>query len=73
MLRQKIDSERLLDESSRWIVTIPSAETVDAHTVSYISKYYLLLGCNCSIKRIVLLTALIYSEFKRFLIIRSTL
>jgi hypothetical protein len=46
MLRQKIDSERLLDESSRWIVTIPSAETVDAHTVSYVSNYYILLGGN---------------------------
>ena len=34
MSRQKNDSERLLDEFSRWIVTIPSAETVDSHTVS---------------------------------------
>ena len=34
MSRQKNDSERLLDEVSRWIVTIPSAETVDSHTVS---------------------------------------
>ena len=34
MLRHKSDSERLLDEYSRWIVTIPSAETVDSHTVS---------------------------------------
>ena len=35
MSRHKNDSERLLDEFSRWIVTIPSAETVDTHTVSY--------------------------------------
>ena len=55
MLRQKIDSERLLDESSRWIVTIPSAETVDAHTVSYISNYYVLLGGNSSIYKMILL------------------
>ena len=34
MSRLKNDSERLLDEFSRWIVTIPSAETVDTHTVS---------------------------------------
>ena len=33
-----MDTGRLLDEGSRWIVTIPSAETVDAHTVSANAK-----------------------------------
>ena len=31
-----MDTGRLLDEGARWIVTIPSAETVGSHTVSAI-------------------------------------